>query len=116
MSNTGSNIIYHNFGTGKRRSPDEARCFQDKNREDWRRFFVIQLHAYLSSKKSGRLGNRAEEDMIRDLLSVYWEEIAASEVLEELSVLEKVKLFSSIKVDFPVLEVPAPEGVFTCGG
>jgi hypothetical protein len=113
---TADKIIYCNFTTGERRCPEEARRFQDSSREDWRRFLVIQLHAYLSSKKSGRLGNKAEEDMIRDLLSVYWEEIAASGVLDGMSVLEKVKLFSSINVDFPVLEVPAPEGFFTCEG
>jgi hypothetical protein len=116
MSSSGSKIIYHNFGPVNTGSPGKARYCQDTYREDWRRFFVIQLLIYLSAKNSGRLADRAEEDMIRDLLLVYWEEIAASGILEEMSVLEKMKLFRSIQVDFPVLEMHGCDGFIVVEG
>jgi hypothetical protein len=115
MSGNNHKIIHVQFGSsssdgGGRQNQQQA------HREDWRRFYVIQLHLYLSSKRSGRIGTDAEGDMIRDLLSVYWEEIIASGILHNMSLLEKVSLFRSIQVDFPFVDPPTPEGFISFDG
>jgi hypothetical protein len=109
MSGNNHKIIHVQFGSsgeGDGCRPDLQQC----HREDWRRFYVIQLHIYLSGKRSGRIGTDAEGDMIRDLLSIYWEEIIASGILNNMNLLEKVSLFRSIQVDFPFIDAPTPEG------
>gem|GEM_PF-5857949 len=109
MGNSENGIIYHDFGSRRCDYPQNG-GLQQRYREDWRRFYVIQLHQYLSVKRSGRLGSQAEGDMIRDLLAVYWEEILASGVLAGMGLFEKIRMFHDIQIDFPFIEVPAPEG------
>lgn len=117
MGKTGDNIIYHNF-----RADASSVCSgleasaQQESREDWRRFCVVQLDIYLSSKRSGRITSAAERDMIQDLLSVYWEEILASGILEGLTLVEKLRLFRGVCVDFPFLEMTAPDGFIPLEG
>lgn len=116
MSKHHNNIIHCQFGCSEATSPVYSAERQENYREDWRRFYVIQLHIYLSGKRSGRIGTDAEGDMIRDLLSVYWEEIISSGYLDEMDVMEKIRFFSQVEVDFPFIDVPTPEGFIAFDG
>jgi hypothetical protein len=98
-----SNVIWFNFAEAGQRTSCSIKG-QQQSLEDWRRFYVIQLHIYLSQKRSRRIGTNAEKDMVHDLLSLYWEEIVSSGVLDGLGLLEKIRFFSEIRIDFPLID------------
>jgi hypothetical protein len=76
------------------------------NMDDWRAFYSIQLSRYLNKKPSKRIDSVAERDMIRDLISDYWEAMLVSGCMECKTGEEKLDLFNSIKIIFPHYEVP----------
>lgn len=74
--------------------------------DDLHAFYSIQLDRYLRSKPSQRIGSTAERDMIRDLISESWRELACSGRLEGHSASEKLTLFRRISIVFPSFIVP----------
>ena len=68
-------------------------------------FYLIQLSSYLSGKRSGKIDSEAEKDMIIDLISMYWEEIVVSGILQGQCQSEKILIFKDIEIDFPYTEV-----------
>ncbi len=73
--------------------------------EDRYNFYLIQLSTYLQVKKSGKIESEAEQDMIIDLLDIYWEQIIDSGILYKQSQSEKNIIFKDIKIDFPYMDV-----------
>ena len=68
-------------------------------------FYLIQFSAYLSRKKSGKIDSEAEKDMIIDLISMYWEEVVDSGILQGQCQSEKILIFKDIVINFPYVEV-----------
>ncbi len=68
-------------------------------------FYLIQLSAYLSRKRSGKIDSEAEKDMIIDLISMYWEEIVDSGILKGQCQSEKILIFKDIVIDFPYVDI-----------
>ncbi len=72
---------------------------------DKKLFFTIQMSLYMHYKKQ-RIRSRAEKDMLEDLLSVYWEEIEKSGIMDGKSLDEKRCICREFKVFFPYTEIP----------
>lgn len=83
-------VLLKNIFPGERTSTDKSY------------FYLIQLSAYLGRKNSGELDSEAEMDMIIDLISMYWEEIIDSGILQGQCQSEKILIFKDIQIDFPV--------------
>ncbi len=73
--------------------------------EDRRLFFTIQLSVYLHYNKRG-IRSRAERDMLEDLISVYWEEIEKSGILDGKTADEKIFICKEFQIFFPYTEIP----------
>jgi len=71
--------------------------------EDKHNFYLIQLTTYLNKKTSGKIDSEAEQDMIIDLIDIYWEQILDSGVLYAQCQSEKIIIFRDIKIDFPYI-------------
>jgi hypothetical protein len=80
----------------------QATCEQD----DQQAFYGVQLSRYIRSKRSHKLGTRAEIDMIAELIDEYWAGLRKSRVLDEKSVEEKLRFFRDTLIVFPYLSVP----------
>ena len=74
--------------------------------DDQQAFYGVQLAHYIRSKRSHRLGTRAEIDMIAELIDEYWERLCESHAMDEKSIDEKLQLFRDILIVFPYLSVP----------
>ena len=84
--------------------------------EDKYNFFLIQLSTYLNGKKNGRIESEAEQDMIIDLIGIYWDQIVDSGVLYAQSQSEKIIIFKDIKIDFPYKNFEFAESGFADTG
>ncbi len=73
--------------------------------EDRKLFFTIQISIYMNNKKQG-IRSAAERDMLEDLLSVYWEEIEKSGILDGKSIKEKLSICEEFKIYFPYTIIP----------
>ncbi|MDA3939973.1 MAG: hypothetical protein PF693_11820 [Spirochaetia bacterium] len=73
--------------------------------EDKHNFYLIQLSTYLDGKKAGKIESEAEQDMIFDLISIYWEQIIDSGILHGQCQSEKIIIFKDIEIDFPYTDV-----------
>jgi hypothetical protein len=73
--------------------------------EDKSNFYLIQLSTYLNGKKSGKIESEAEQDMIIDLIDIYWEQILDSGILYGHCQSEKMIIFNDIEIDFPYTDV-----------
>ncbi len=73
--------------------------------EDKKLFFTVQMSLYLHYKQKG-IKSAAERDMLEDLLSVYWEEIEKSGILDGKSFQEKRCICSEFRALFPYTVVP----------
>ena len=74
--------------------------------DDQQAFYGVQLARYIRSKRSHRLGTRAEIDMIAELIDEYWHELRSTLDLSRLSCDQKLKLFRETLIVFPFLSVP----------
>jgi hypothetical protein len=74
--------------------------------DDKQAFFGVHLSRYLGQKNSGRLGTRAEIDMIHDLLEDSWRQMRVRHSLDSLPPEAKIEIFRKTKVIFPFFEVP----------
>jgi hypothetical protein len=74
--------------------------------DDQQAFYGVQLARYIRSKRSHRLGTRAEIDMIAELIDEYWRELRSTLDLSRLSWDQKLKLFRETLIVFPFLSVP----------
>ena len=77
--------------------------------DDWKAFYAVHLARYLSTKKSKRLGTDAEKDMIWDLILDGWREVKARVDLAAMSSEEKMHLFSTYDIVFPLFAVPVTD-------
>ena len=75
-------------------------------RDDEQAFYGVQLSRYIRSKKSHKLGTRAEIDMIVELVEEYWNRISSSGILNGLDREQRLALFRDTVVAFPFLSVP----------
>ena len=73
--------------------------------QDRKLFFTIQMSVYMHYKKQS-IRSRAEKDMLEDLLSVYWEEIEKSGILDGKTQTEKQCICRACKIYFPLREIP----------
>ena len=79
--------------------------YKARSAEDKRIFFSVQFSLYL--RVSGReIRSEAELDMIEDLLTVYWEELDKSGILDGKTLEEKIMICSELTVYFPYTQVP----------
>ena len=74
--------------------------------DDREAFWGIQLARYVGSKRSRRLGTRAEIDMVAELLSESWSSLSTDYDLARMTVPEKEALFRATEIVFPFLSVP----------
>ncbi len=96
------NDLYLYFMALQLYNPENYKARTTENRKI---FFSVQFSLYL--KISGRgIRSQAERDMIEDLLSVYWEELDKSGLLDGKSLEEKIMICSELTVYFPYTEVP----------
>jgi hypothetical protein len=92
--------LYHvtnGYGMARQATPEQ---------DDQQAFYGVQLSRYIRSKRSHRLGTRAEIDMIAELIDEYWEQMRASEALVDKTVDEKLQFFRDTLIVFPYLSVP----------
>jgi hypothetical protein len=75
-------------------------------RDDQQAFYGVHLSRYVRSKKSHKLGTRAEIDMIVELVDEYWSQIKLSGILRELNHEQRLALFRDTVIVFPFLSVP----------
>jgi len=59
----------------------------------------------MNNRKQG-IRSAAERDMLEDLLSVYWEEIEKSGILDGKSIQEKSSICEEFKIYFPYTTIP----------
>lgn len=69
-------------------------------------FYGVQLERYLRSKKSQRLGTRAEVDMVIELVDEHWREIREQYDLDAMTTDERLELYRDVVIVFPFLSVP----------
>lgn len=73
--------------------------------DDWCAFKAAQTARYLSKRRSGKFGSRAERDAVTDLIADAWRTVQRSGVLRGLSAARKMEIFKRAKVDLPFLFV-----------
>ena len=78
----------------------------DRDRNDEQAFYGVQFLRYIRSKKSHKLGTRAEIDMIVELVDEYWSRIKSEGALDGLNHEERLALFRDTVIVFPFLSVP----------
>ncbi len=79
--------------------------YKTRSAEDKRLFFTVQFSLYVNT--CGRsIRSEAEKDMIEDLLSVYWEELDKSGILDGKTLEEKIMICRELTIYFPYTEVP----------
>ena len=78
----------------------------DEERDNAEAFYGVQLSRYIRSKKSHKLGTRAEIDMIVELVDQYWNQISSSGSLNDMSHVQRLALFRDTVIVFPFLSVP----------
>lgn len=74
--------------------------------DDQHAFYGIQVARYLRSKKSHRLGTRAEVDMVVELIGDHWSQIVRGGGLEGMDADERLRAFTNTSIIFPFLSVP----------
>lgn len=74
--------------------------------DDYNAFYSIQMNKYLSVKRSGKIGNDAERDMISDLIREGWKEVKTTVNLAALDSCEKISAFTRHRIIFPTAFVP----------
>jgi hypothetical protein len=74
--------------------------------DEWKAFYSIQLCRYLESKKSRKIGTKAEGDMIKDLIFDHWKNILLEGKLGSFSPEEKLEFFKKEKIIFPFFVLP----------
>lgn len=84
--------LTNNYGMPKQKS----RCM-----DDWRAFYSIQLKKYLGMKRSSKLSNRAEMDMVRQVISQAFLNLQSRGLLAKKGCEEKKKFFYNQQVVFP---------------
>jgi len=70
--------------------------------DDWQAFYSIHLLRYLRGFRRSSLSSEAERRMLSDVIRCYWERLKASGALEGRSCAEKMELFKSMRIDFPL--------------
>lgn len=85
-------------------------CQPNAVQDDKHAFYGIQLSRYLESKASHRLGNRAEIDMVADLIDEYWDYVQETFPLSELTIAQKRSLFNEVHLIFPFSSPPTGTG------
>jgi len=78
----------------------------NREKEDKKAFFAIQLARYLNMKKSGTLGTEAEKDMVTELISEHWDILTQTLDLQTKTKNEKYRIFMEYEIIFPFLMIP----------
>ncbi|MEE8440593.1 MAG: SEC-C domain-containing protein [Spirochaetia bacterium] len=78
----------------------------NEDRDDQQAFYGVQLSRYIRSKKSHKLGTRAEIDMVVELVEEYWNQIGSSGILDDMGHKQRFSLFRDTVIVFPFLSVP----------
>ncbi len=84
--------------------------------DDWKAFYALQLKRYCSMKKSQCVGTLAEQDMIRDLIRDAWMELRKNVNLSDRTPSEKLGIFRSVSIVFPLFFVPGERKIANSGG
>lgn len=74
--------------------------------DDRHAFYGVQLSRYLRSKRSHRLGTRAEVDMVMELVEEHWKQLSETGGLEALAHDQRLARFREVVIVFPFLSVP----------
>ena len=77
-----------------------------QEQDDQQAFYGVQLSRYIRSKRSHKLGTRAEIDMIAELIDEYWAHVKSVGALEGKSLEQKLQFFRDTLIVFPYLSVP----------
>ncbi len=78
----------------------------NEERDNQQAFYGVQLSRYIRSKRSHKLGTRAEIDMIIELMDQYWNQISSSGILSDMSHAQRLAHFRDTVIVFPFLSVP----------
>jgi len=74
--------------------------------DDWQAFYALQLKRYCGMKKSQCVGTLAEQDVIRELIRDAWMELRKNVNLSNKTSSEKLEIFRSVSIVFPLFFVP----------
>lgn len=74
--------------------------------DDWYAFYALHLRRYIETKRSKRLGTRAERDMIRELIWDHYQALIDSQALHNACAAEKLRSFRRVRIVFPFFDVP----------
>jgi hypothetical protein len=77
-----------------------------REQDDQQAFYGLQLARYIRSKRSHKLGTRAEIDMIAELIDEYWALVRETGALDGMGPDEKLRYFRETRIIFPYLTVP----------
>lgn len=79
-----------------------------KDEDDYQAFYALQIKTYLGTKKSSSFGTQAEKDMVTDLINEKWFIVKNSHSLSAFSSDQKLSLFCSTRIYFPIIHIPVP--------
>jgi hypothetical protein len=81
----------------------EKQCCGDL--DDWQAFHSIHLLRYLRGFNRRSLTSRAERRMLCEVIHGYWEKLKGSGALEGKTCAEKMEIFKSMRIDFPLFSL-----------
>lgn len=70
--------------------------------DDWQAFYSIHLLRYLRGFNRRSLTSQTERRMLSEVIHSYWEKLRESGALEGKSCAEKLEIFQSMRIDFPL--------------
>jgi hypothetical protein len=70
--------------------------------DDWQAFHSIHLLRYLRGFKRRSLSSAAERRMLSEIIHSYWDKLRDSGALDGKSCAEKMDIFKSVRIDFPL--------------
>lgn len=70
--------------------------------DDWQAFHSIQLLRYLRGFNRSSLTSSSERHMLAEIIHSYWEKLRDSGALAGKSCAEKMEVFQSVRIDFPL--------------
>ncbi len=82
--------------------------------QSWHTFKAIQLARYFSAKNSASFFSNEERNQVLEIISLFWEELLNSGILDAIDPSERDCLFREVTIDYGTLKVlPKRSGACT---
>ena len=78
--------------------------------QHWFDFKTIQLARYFEAKKQWGFFSEVEQKRVLEIIGVYWEELAATGILEQMNQYERDCLYHEVTIDFGHIFLPGEGG------